>query len=279
MNDKKMRKGRRLFKKAGAVLLAAILCAGVLNGCGKSGEKQEKKQTEVIVFAAASMTETLEQIAAEYQKLHPEIRIIFNFDSSGTLKTQIEEGAACDLFISAAPKQMNQLEESGLVKAGTRIDLLENKVVLAISEQSSAQITSFDELAAHLKSGDILFVMGNEDVPVGQYTQKILQYYGIDEKQTADKGIISYAGNVKEVTTQITEGLADCGVIYQTDAYSAGLAVTDTATEEMCGRVIYPAAVLENAVSGKEAGAFLTYLTGDTSRNIFESVGFTALTE
>ncbi|MDY3250208.1 MAG: extracellular solute-binding protein [Candidatus Choladocola sp.] len=135
----------------------------------------------------------------------------------------------------------------------------------------------FDDLAEALSEGSILMAMGNSDVPVGQYTQKILKYYGLDEEDLAAKGVISYGTNVKEVTTQISEGSVDCGVIYCTDAYSAKLSVTDYATAEMCGQVIYPAAVLKTADNQEEAEAFLTFLQSDECRNVFEKAGFSAV--
>ena len=122
----------------------------------------------------------------------------------------------------------------------TRVDLLENKVVLCVPEGSDKGIDSFDTLAEHLKAEDILFCMGNSDVPVGQYTQKILAYYDLDEAALAAAGVITYGSNVKEVTTQVTEGSVDAGVVYCTDAFSAGLTPVDEATKEMCGQVIYP---------------------------------------
>ena len=207
----------------------------------------------------------------------------FNFDSSGTLKTQIQEGADCDLFISAGQKQMNQLDitasadvnEDGLdfVDADSRVNLLENKVVLCVPEGSDKGIDSFDALAEHLKAQDILFCMGNSDVPVGQYTLKIFNYYGIDETAVANK--LTYGNNVKEVAAQVSEGAVDCGIIYATDAHSAGLTVVDSATAEMCGQVIYPAAVLKG---DKEDAAqdFLAYLQTDAAMTVFESVGFSA---
>ena len=209
---------------------------------------------ELIVFAAASLTETLTAIGEIYSAENPGVTFSFNFDSSGTLKTQIQEGADCDLFLSAGQKQMNQLDitasadvnTDGLdfVDPSTRVDLLENKVVLCVPEGSDKGIDSFDTLAEHLKAEDILFCMGNSDVPVGQYTQKILAYYALDEEALAAAGVITYGSNVKEVTTQITEASVDAGVVYCTDAYSAGLTPVDEATKEMCGQVIYPAAVL-----------------------------------
>ena len=119
-----------------------------------------------------------------------------------------------------------------------------------------------------------LLVMGNSDVPVGQYTQKILAYYELNEEELAKAGLITYGSNVKEVTTQVKEASVDCGVVYGTDAFSAGLEVVDTATKEMCGQVIYPAAVMKNSAHIEAAQAFLDYLTGDEALQVFEGVGF-----
>ena len=120
----------------------------------------------------------------------------------------------------------------------------------------------------------MLLAMGNSDVPVGQYTQKILAYYELNEEELAGSGSISYGSNAKEVTTQVSEGSVDCGVIYCTDAFSAGLTVKDAATAEMCGQVIYPAAVLNVSKQQEEAKAFLEFLQADVCMGIFESVGF-----
>lgn len=246
------------------------------------------EQSEVIVFAAASMTETLNQIKETYEAENPGVILTFNFDSSGTLKTQIQEGADCDLFISAGQKQMNQLDITASSDVNTegldfvdpdmRINLLENKVTLAVPEGNPKGIESFDQLADLLKNGDVLMAMGNSDVPVGQYTQKILAYYGLDETTLANEGKITYGTNVKEVTTQISEASVDCGVIYETDAYSAGLTTVDSATPEMCGQVIYPAAVLKTAKNPDGAKKFLDYLQTDEAMKVFESVGFSAVT-
>ena len=243
---------------------------------------------ELIVFAAASMTETLTQIADLYKAAAPNVTLVFNFDSSGTLKTQIQEGADCDLFISAAPKQMNALDaakdaDSGnpdgldFVKSETRINLLENKVALAVPDGNPKGIQSYDDLIAGLKDGSILLAMGNSDVPVGQYTQKILKYFELSEEELAAKGVITYGSNVKEVTMQVKEAAADCGIIYGTDAFSAKLTVVDTATKDMCGQVIYPAAVLKVSRHPNEAKSFLDYLTGPEAGAVFEAVGFSPL--
>ena len=242
---------------------------------------------ELIVFAAASMTETLQEIQTLYEAAHPNVQLVFNFDSSGTLKTQIESGADCDVFISAGQKQMNQLDitadpevnTDGLdfVLQGTRIDLLENKVALCVPEGNPKGVASYDDLAGKLTNGEVLMAMGNADVPVGQYTQKIFAFYGLNEEELAAAGSLTYGSNVKEVTTQVSEAAVDCGVIYQTDAYSANLTVVDTATAEMCGQVIYPAAVLNVTAHEQAARDFLTYLTSPEAGEIFAAVGFTPL--
>ena len=281
------------MKKALAWLLAATMALS-LAACSSNtadtadesaqGGGETADPVELTVFAAASLTETLNQIAEDYKAVAPDVTLTFNFDSSGTLKTQIQEGAVCDLFLSAGQKQMDQLDASAdasvntegldFVLEGSRIDLLENKVTLAVPEGNPKGIDSFDALAEHLEAGDILLAMGNSDVPVGQYTQKILTWYGLDEAALANAGCITYGTNVKEVTTQVSEGSVDAGIIYCTDAFSAGLTVVDEATPEMCGQVIYPAAVLNTSEHQTEAQAFLDYLSTDDAMTVFESVGF-----
>lgn len=246
-----------------------------------------QEQVELVVFAAASLTETLTQIAGDYKTVAPNVTLTFNFDSSGTLKTQIQEGAVCDVFLSAAPKQMDQLDieadpavnTEGLdfVLQGSRVDLLENKVALAVPEGNPAGIQSYDDLAKRLEEGDVLLAIGNSDVPVGQYTQKIFAYYGLEEDALNAAGVLTYGSNVKEVTSQISEGAVDCGIVYATDVFSAGLAVADTATGDMCGRVVYPAAVLNTSAHSEEAQAFLDYLAGDAAGAVFSCVGFSPL--
>ena len=287
------------MKKRGAIVLAMVMLLA-LTACGgtETGGTQETEDTaqtqepqegaeavELYVFAAASLTESMDQIIEQYKEVAPQVTIVPTYDSSGTLKTQIQEGADCDLFLSAAPKQMNQLDAEGgeentegldFVDSATRLNLLENKVALAVPEGNPAGIETFDQLAELLKSGDVSLAIGNSDVPVGQYTQKIFTYYGIDEAAVA--GCLTYGSNVKEVTTHISEAAVDCGIIYATDAFSAGLTVVDSATAEMCGQVIYPAAVLKTSRHPEEAKAFLDYLcAADGGIPCFEAVGFTPM--
>lgn len=271
---------------SGCVLPAA---AGETEGSEESRHSAQDQETELTVFAAASLTETLTKLAADYQKENPGISISFNFDSSGTLKTQILEGSDCDIFLSAAQKQMNELDKDAApdtnpdgndeLLAGTRVDLLENKVALAVPDGNPKNIQSFDNLADDLRKGSVLLAMGNSDVPVGQYTQKILAYYGFSEDQLASEGCITYGSNVKEVTVQVSEASVDCGIIYQTDAFSAGLTVVDTAAADMCGQVIYPAAVLKGSAHPDEAKAFLAWLQTPEAQKVFEEVGFAPVSD
>ena len=283
------------MRKIFAMLIAAVMvlsfaaCAAPATEETAAPEETvpEAEPVELIVFAAASMTETMNQIAELYKAVAPNVTLTYNFDSSGTLKTQIQEGAECDLFISAGQKQMNQLDITAdpevntdkldFVLEGTRINLLENRVTLCVPEGNPKDIKSFDDLADKLKEGSVLMAMGNSDVPVGQYTQKILVFYGLDEEKLAKDGVITYGTNVKEVTTQVTEASVDCGVVYCTDAFSAGLTPVDYATKEMCGQVIYPAAVLNISKNQEAAKEFLAYLQTDEAMKVFEAVGFASV--
>ena len=290
------------MKKLFAMLMAAVMVLS-LTACAAPAADEpapateetaapeetvpEAEPVELIVFAAASMTETMNQIAEMYKTVAPNVTLTYNFDSSGTLKTQIQEGAECDLFISAGQKQMNQLDITAdpevntdkldFVLEGTRVNLLENRVTLCAPEGNPKDIKSFDDLADKLKEGSVLMAMGNSDVPVGQYTQKLLAFYGLDEEKLAKDGVITYGTNVKEVTTQVTEASVDCGVVYCTDAFSAGLTPVDYATKEMCGQVIYPAAVLNVSGNQEAAKEFLAYLQTDEAMKVFEAVGFASV--
>ena len=266
-----------------AMVLLLTLCVTVW-GNGKKDSVVSGDRIELVIFGAASMTETLEQIKDLYKKTAPNVTLFFNFDSSGTLKTQIQQGAECDLFISAGQLQMNQLDRSAnpqvnadkldFVLQGTRVDLLENKVVLCIPKGNPAGIKNFADLADKLVNQNILFAMGNKDVPVGQYTQRILTHFNLNEEALARSGRITYGSNVKEVTTQINEASVSCGVVYHTDAYSAGLEIADYATVAMCGQIIYPAAVMKPSRNPDAAKAFLHYLQSNEAMAVFEKVGF-----
>ena len=277
-----------------ALALGLAACGGGNPGAADSPAAQNSEtpapQTEtvdVVVFAAASMEATLTEIAELYKEVAPNVTLTFTFDSSGTLKTQIEEGAVCDLFISAAQKQMNQLDAAdttgtneGLdfVLSDTRINFVENKVVLAVPDDNPKDIQSFQDLASDKLSR---LCLGNDDVPVGAYSLQILDTLGIDIAGLEADGKVTYASNVSEVATQVKEGAVDCGIIYATDAFTYELSVVDQADADMCDQVIYPAAVMKcggSEVSQAAAQAFLDYLhTDENAIAVLEGVGFTVL--
>ncbi len=277
------------MKKALALLLtlAMLFALGACSSkpaeepAGSEAAEPAAEEVTLYVFAAASMTETLDQIIAIYKAVAPNVTIVPTYDSSGTLKTQIQEGADCDLFISAAQKQMNQLDaakdaeggnEEGLdfVLSDTRVNLLENKVVLAVPDANPKGIETFADLATD-KLG--LLCIGNEDVPVGAYSLEILDALGIRES-LEQSGKVTYGSNVKEVTSQVKEGTVDAGIIYATDAFSADLTVVDQATSDLCRQVIYPAAVMKNTQNEQAARDFLAFLQTDEAMTVFQSVGF-----
>lgn len=278
---------RRLWAGMATVLLAVSLLAGCQgtktgadDGQAWAAAAQTTSKTELIVFAAASLTETLTEIAEMYKEVNPDVTVIYTFDSSGALKTQIQEGADCDIFISAAQKQMDQLDCRADPSVNTegldfvlwedRFDLVENKVVLAVPEGNPAGIETFEDLGTEKLK---LICLGNEDVPVGVYSAEILTNLGILEQLEADSKI-TYGSNVKEVTTQVKEASVDCGIIYATDGFSAGLTVVDEAGEGLCRRVVYPAAVLNCSGNQEAAREFLNFLVTDDCKAVFEAVGF-----
>ena len=274
--------------KRKSLVCACLMSALLLPMWGCSSTPATSEQTEVVVFAAASLESALTQIAQTYEAQHEDVKLTFTFDSSGTLKTQIEEGAVCDLFLSAAQKQMNQLDSQdttgtntdGLdfVYSDTRINLLENQVVLAVPPENPGKINSFTDLA----SGDYLLCIGNDDVPVGAYSLEILDYLGYSLDLLEDQGKVTYASNVSEVARQVQEGVVDAGMVYATDASTYGLNVVDAATPEMCQQVIYPAAVMKSgqADSYDAAEEFLTYLyTNEEAISVWKDVGFTLIAQ
>ncbi len=268
-------------------MATAIVMALSIAGCSSNKTTTQEttddnaETTTVTVFAAASMTETLNQIAEMYKEVDPSVELVFNFDSSGTLKTQIQEGADCDIFISAAQKQMNQLDATQDTEANpdgldfidheTRFNLVSNSVVLIAPAGNPEDLASFEDVGTDKVK---LIALGNSDVPVGQYSEEIFTNMGIWDQLNAD-GKITFGSNVKEVLAQVEEGAVDCGVVYSTDAAtSEKVDVVATAPEGTHKPIVYPAAVLKNAPNAEKANEFLAYLKTDACADVFESVGF-----
>ncbi|WP_195216031.1 molybdate ABC transporter substrate-binding protein [Anaerococcus vaginalis] len=272
---------------AGALLITTVGCsnnkkndnnsneAAPSSNVEKSNEKEESKdKKDVIVFAAASMTEALEELKAEFEKENPNLNLTFNFDSSGTLKTQIDSGADCDVFVSAAQKQMDELEKEDKIDKDTRFDLLENEVTLAVAKGNEKGIKDFKDLE---KDDVEKIALGNSDVPVGQYSEEILKNLGIWDK-IQDK--VTLGSNVKEVTSWVSEKAADCGIVYKTDAKTAGLETVAVADDSMLkNKVIYPAALLKNSKNSEEGKKYLEFLKGKKASEVLDKYGFKPLSK
>ncbi len=272
------------------ILLAAL--SSTLASCGGS------EKIEVTVFAAASMTETMNQVKEKYEAANSNVTLVTNYLGSGKLASQIEEGGDCDLFISADQKTMNGIDKEGgtqtekdFVDHSTRINFLENKVALAVAGENKLNIKSFADIKTHLEAGTSGFVLciAAEKVPVRNYTDEIFKnYFKFTDEQVTEfktKGLITEGTDVKDVTSKVSQQTVTAGIIYQTDAFSANLTVVDKATKEMCSQVIYPAAIMHNAVEKSkdeakwntkqtEAKKLLEYLQGEEATKIFEAVGF-----
>lgn len=244
-------------------------------------EEPAAEPVELVVFAAASMTEAMNQIADMYKTVAPNVTIVYNFDSSGTLKTQIQEGAECDIFISAGQKQMNQLDVTAdaavntegldFVLPDSRFNIVSNKVVLIIPEGSDKDITAFEDVLTDKVS---LVALGNSDVPAGQYAEEIYTTLGLWEQLTAS-GKVSYGSNVKEVLEQVAAASVDCGVVYSTDAATAtGVKVACEAPAGSHKPIVYPAAILNITKNAEAAGAFTAYLQSADCAAVFEGIGF-----
>lgn len=277
------------MKKKGAIWLTAGLLAVSLAGCSGGQMETQRENTAVepetedsqdlYVFIAASLSNAMEEIKTDYEKLHPEIQIIYNADSSGTLQTQIEEGAQCDLFFSAATKQMDALQEGGYLVDGTVKNLLENKVVLIKPKDGETAVTGFENIteASNL-------ALAGEDVPVGQYAREIFQNLGnYDQVMSME---INEGANVTAVLAAVSEAANEVGVVYATDAQSVADSV-EVIAEAPAGSlqtpVLYPAGVVKDAQGGEKARQaaeeFLDYLSSQEAMTVFETYGFSAYGE
>ena len=283
----------QIVKRIAAVLLAGVMIVS-LAACGGNKKTEEKaaddskKETEIQVFIAASLNTVMTELAKEYNEDHPEVKITFNADSSGTLLTQIEEGYECDLFFSAAQKQMDQLEADGLVVDGTRANVLNNQVVVISLKDSGTKVTGLE----NLKDAKSIALAGGS-VPVGKYTRQALVNLGtlktdgeVDAITTAQVsqalgGVeISEEDNVSKVLTAVAEGSCEVGTTYYSDTYGYEdkLDILQTVSYDLTGNVIYPICRVENKEADdakkKAADDFLAYVTSDDAKKIFDSYYF-----
>ncbi len=264
------------FKRTLMLLFSCFFIVFVA-GCGNSTDEQKdagksanSSQKEVYVVAAASMTDVIKEIGANYEKQHPDVKLMYNFGSSGALQTQIEQGAPADIFISAAQKQMNALEEKDLIDKDTRKDLLENKVVLIVPKDSDLNLNNFSDIATDKVQK---IALGEpKAVPVGQYSEEIFNNLNILDQMKA-KAV--YASDVRQVLGWVETGDVDCGIVYATDAaISDKVKVLMQAPDDMHKPVIYPAAVIKDSKNNEIAKDFLAYLSTDDVKNVFTKYGF-----
>lgn len=259
------------MKKKFILVLIGILSLSLslLIGCSSQGETPNE-EAELLISAAASMTDVLNELAERYKEVTPNVKLTYTFGASGGLQTQIEEGAPADIFMSAAQKQMDVLEEKGLILDGTRKTLLINKVVLIAPSTSNSSLTSFQELA-----NDDVKKIGLGDpasVPVGQYSQEIFTNLNILDKITP-KAV--YGSDVRTVLTWVENGEVDFGLVYATDASGTDkVKIITQALEGSHKEVTYPVAVLKSSTNQEAAKGFLDYLSSEEAATIFIKHGF-----
>ena len=267
-------------KKILAALTAGILSMGLMTGNVLAADTEEKGDKdlkgEVYAFIAASLSNSMEEIQKDFNELYPNVIIYYSADSSGTLQTQIEEGARCDLFFSAADKQMNELTDEKLTKADTVVDLLENKVVLIKPKDGKTKVTGFENVTDAEN-----MALAGEDVPVGQYSREIFTNLGIMDK--VNEMEINECKNVTDVLAAVSEGSNEIGVVYATDAASVADKVeilTEAPADSLQTPVLYPVGLIEDKEASeddtKAAEAFLDYVESDAAIKVFEDYGFAA---
>ena len=292
-------KKKTIMKRLTAVAVVIAMAAGMM-ACGAKEETTENEQTEetvqedtaeeteIQVFIAASLNTVMTELAEMYHEEHPEVKITYNADSSGTLLTQIEEGYECDIFFSAAQKQMDQLEEDGLVVEGTRANVVNNQVVVVTLKDSDTAVTGLDNI------GDAESIaLAGGSVPVGKYTRQALVNLGILEEaddvaaitteqvSEAIGGVeISEQDNVSKVLAAVVEGSCEVGTTYYSDTYGYedDIEILETVSYDLTGNVIYPIARVVNDEADdaqtKAAEDFLAFILSDEAKAVFDAYYF-----
>ena len=261
-------------KKLIAAMMAGVLSAGMLSTGVFAADTDLKG--EVNTFIAASLSNAMEEIQKDFNETYPDVEILYNADSSGTLQTQIEEGARCDIFFSAADKQMNALVDEDLAKKDTVEDILENKVVLIKPKDGETKVTGFENIT---DAANIALAGGS--VPVGQYAREIFDNLGITDE--VNKMEINEGKNVSEVLAAVSEGSNEIGIVYATDAASVADKVdviAEAPADALKTPVLYPVGLIEDKEASEDdtaaAEAFLEYIKSDDAMKVFEKYGFTA---
>ncbi|WP_409968887.1 molybdate ABC transporter substrate-binding protein [Bengtsoniella intestinalis] len=236
-------------------IFAGLLAALLLSGC-------TSQSATVEVFAAASLTETMDALIAMYETEHPEVDVVATYDSSGTLRRQIDEGASCDVFFSASWTQVEGMEAMAL---------LENQLVLVVPENGSG-VTSFEDL---IRGDFTLLAIGNSDVPAGAYATEVLDSLGVSLADLEADGKVSYGSNVREVLTQVAYTMVDCAMVYATDCVGSSVEIVAVADGSWYSPAIYPMAVLSD---DEDVASFAAFLQSDTAKTVFVEAGFALAT-
>ncbi len=277
---------RNVVKKISCILVVLCMCVGLV-ACGGTQDKAEEN-VEIQVFIAASLNTVMNEVAKKYNETHPEVKVMFNADSSGKLLTQIKEGYECDIFFSAAQKQMNELEADGLIVEGTRKNVVNNQVVVVTLKDGGTKVTGLENLD---EAKNIALAGGS--VPVGKYTRQAFVNLGILEKvedvskittteiSNALGGVeISEQDNASKVLIAVIEGACEVGTTYYSDTYGYEdeLQILETISSDLTGDVIYPVCQVKNAEADeyqtKVVVDFLNYITSDEAKEIFRAYYF-----
>ena len=275
LNKTKRKAVKNMRKKFIAAMMAGALSVGMLSTGVFAAETSDLKG-EVNTFIAASLSNAMEEIQKDFNETYPDVEILYNADSSGTLQTQIEEGARCDIFFSAADKQMDALVDEDLAKKDTVEDILENKVVLIKPKDGETKVTGFENItdAANI-------ALAGDSVPVGQYSREIFDNLGITDE--VNKMEINEGKNVSEVLAAVSEGSNEIGIVYATDAASVADKVdviAEAPADALKTPVLYPVGLIEDKEASEDdtaaAEAFLEYIKSDDAMKVFEKYGFTA---
>ena len=269
-----MKDGKNMRKKLIAAMMAGVLSAGMLSTGVFAADTDLKG--EVNTFIAASLSNAMEEIQKDFNETYPDVEILYNADSSGTLQTQIEEGARCDIFFSAADKQMDALVDEDLAKKDTVEDILENKVVLIKPKDGETKVTGLENI-----TGAANIALAGDSVPVGQYAREIFDNLGITDE--VNKMEINEGKNVSEVLAAVSEGSNEIGIVYATDAASVADKVdviAEAPADALKTPVLYPVGLIEDKEASEDdtaaAEAFLEYIKSDDAMKVFEKYGFTA---
>jgi len=253
------------MKKISVTFLIIFCLAFSISGCSNT----PAKESNITIAAAASLKNCFDDgLLPLFQEKYPDIKFQTTYDSSGKLQTQIEVGASIDVFMSAAMKQMNALDEKGLIVKDSIVELLENKIVLIVPTNSNIEIKAFEDII----KADKIAIGDPGSVPAGQYAKEALTNLNIWEK-VSEKA--SLGTNVTEVLSWVAEGSADAGIVYSTDAASnQKVKILAEAPQGSVSKVIYPVGIVKAAKDEESAKKFIEFLKTDEALKVFESYGF-----